>query len=133
MRMLVVDDEYGSRLLLNQYLRSYGEIDIAVNGLEAVDAFMLAWKDNEPYDIIWLDILMPENDGYYVMKEIRAYEKRIGIREIDGVKFVITSCLDDPKSVLKAYKHAGTCEYLIKPLSMENVLNVFNKVKGNDE
>ena len=133
MRKLVVDDEYGSRVLLNQYLRGQGEIDIAVNGIEAVEAFKLAWKDNEPYDIIWLDILMPENDGYFVMQEIRSYEKRIGIKELDEVKFIITSCLDDPRSVLKAYKHAGTCEYLIKPLTRENVLKVLNKVKGNGQ
>ena len=46
------------------FLSKYGECDITVDGMEAVDAFMMALEDKEPYDLICLDIMMPVMDGY---------------------------------------------------------------------
>ena len=50
------------KLLINQ-LFSLGEVDMAANGKEAVMAVELAFDEHQPYDLIFLDIMMPENDG----------------------------------------------------------------------
>ena len=131
MKMLIVDDEYGARVLLNEILRGQGDTDIAVNGKEALEAFSLAWKENEPYQIIWLDIMMPEIDGHSVLSEIRRYEKEIGLSEMDGVAVVMTSALDDPVNVMKAYSKGGALDYLIKPFTKEQVLKIIDKVRDN--
>ena len=50
------------------------ECDIVVDGLEALDAFMISLKDNKPYNLICLDIMMPKVDGVKVLKNIRDME-----------------------------------------------------------
>lgn len=131
MRMLVADDDYGTRLLLKNILTKKGEIDVAVNGFEVFDAFQLAWKDNEPYDIIWLDIMMPGKDGHSVLQEIYKYEKEIGLNDLDCVNIVIISALNDPQNIMSAFKSFNVKDYIVKPLLKNNVLAVLNKVMKN--
>ncbi len=63
MRILVVEDEFVSRKILSKMRSSYGEIDIAVDGLEAIEAFTLAREEGESYGLICLDFMRPELDG----------------------------------------------------------------------
>ena len=69
MKTLIVEDDFTSRLLLQELLKKYGRSHIAVNGLEAVEAVRLALDENEPYDLICLDILMPQMDGQLALRE----------------------------------------------------------------
>jgi two-component system, chemotaxis family, chemotaxis protein CheY len=131
MKMLVVDDDFGARTLLREILRGHGETDIAISGSEALEAFKLAWDENDPYRIIWLDIMMPGVDGHYVLKSIREYEKNIGLSEMDGTVVVMTTALGDPENVLKAYQNGGVFEYMVKPLEKDKVVKILEKVKRN--
>ena len=63
MKALVVEDDFTSRLIMQEMLLGYGSVHIAVNGREALDAFMVAFEKGAPYDLICLDIMMPELDG----------------------------------------------------------------------
>ena len=58
-RILIAEDDLTSRNCLNKYLSQYGECDLTVDGLETVDAFLIALKDETPYELICLDIMMP--------------------------------------------------------------------------
>src|SRR5208282_338399 len=71
MRTLIVEDEFTSRLLLQSFLSQYGECHIAVNGREAVAAFRTACESGQAYDLICMDIMMPEMDGQTAVREIR--------------------------------------------------------------
>jgi two-component system chemotaxis response regulator CheY len=86
MRILIVDDDFSSRLILQEMLSPYGECDVAVNGTQAVEAFMLAWHEDRRYDLICLDIMMPDVDGQVVLKGIRSMEESEGVLLGDGVK-----------------------------------------------
>ena len=68
MKTLIVEDDFTSRLLLQEILKRYGAVHIAVNGREAVDAVRAAAESDESYDLICLDIMMPEMDGYQALK-----------------------------------------------------------------
>jgi two-component system chemotaxis response regulator CheY len=81
MRFLVVEDDFTSRKLLQRILSPYGEVDVAVNGQEAVDAFETALRDAKPYDLVCMDIMMPEMDGQEALKRIRQIER---LRERSG-------------------------------------------------
>ncbi|RYD05848.1 hypothetical protein N752_08110 [Desulforamulus aquiferis] len=59
MRMLIAEDDFVSREFLFKLLSRYGECDLVVDGLEALDAYLIAVKDEKPYDLICLDIIMP--------------------------------------------------------------------------
>lgn len=121
LRILIVEDEFGSRKLLQKFLSPYGVCDLAVDGEEAVEAFKLAMKEEEPYDLICLDIMMPKKDGQTVLKEIREIEESYNISGLDGVKIIMTTALNDPKNILEAFK--SQCEaYIPKPISKQKLL-----------
>ena len=66
MKTLIVEDDFTSRLYLQELLKGYGPTHIAVNGKEAIEATHLALEAGEPYNLICLDIMMPEMDGQHV-------------------------------------------------------------------
>ena len=55
MKILLAEDDFASRKFMSKILDKYGEADITVNGLEAVDAFLMALDDDERYDLVILD------------------------------------------------------------------------------
>lgn len=115
MKALIVEDDFTSRMLLQKLLAGYGEAHVATNGKEAVDAFELAVDGEEPYDLICLDIMMPELDGHGVLKAVRRMEAERGLHGLDGVKIVMTTALKDSKNVLGAFSEQ--CDgYLTKPI-----------------
>jgi two-component system chemotaxis response regulator CheY len=121
MKTLVVEDDFASRKLMQRYLAPYGECDVVVDGKEAVEAFELALTENDPYDLVCLDIMLPKKDGQQVLKEIRLIEKDRGIIGSDGAKVLMTTALGDAKSVMEAFR--SQCEgYLQKPVGREQIV-----------
>jgi two-component system chemotaxis response regulator CheY len=115
MKTLIVEDDFASRLLLQEILKRYGPIHIAVNGREAVSAVRAALDAGEPYDLICLDIMMPEMDGQEALEQIRGIEEGRGILSTRGAKILMTTALDHMKSVIQAFH--GLCDaYLFKPI-----------------
>lgn len=120
-RSLVVDDDFFSRRILQSLLAGYGECHIAVDGKEAMFAFEQAIAEENPYDVICLDIMMPEIDGQEVLKKIREIEEKKKGRCGDGAKIIMTTALDDNDSIKTAFREQ--CEaYLIKPISKSKLL-----------
>jgi len=120
LKALIVEDDFTSRIVLQNLLEPYGESHIAVNGKEAISAFKLATAQGKPYETILLDIKMTEMDGHAVLKEIRSMEEEAGIHGHDGVKIIMTSALSDKKNILQAFK--SQCEaYIVKPVSQEKL------------
>jgi two-component system chemotaxis response regulator CheY len=116
MKTLIVEDDFTSRLLLQELLKPYGPTHIAVNGQEAVKAVGLALEAGEPYALICLDIMMPTMDGHEALKQIRALETARGVLPPHTARIFMTSALSDMKNVCNAY--AGLCDtYLTKPIA----------------
>ncbi|MBN1764069.1 MAG: response regulator [Sedimentisphaerales bacterium] len=120
MRILVVDDDFINRKYLVTLLRPLGECDVAVNGLEAVAAYESALDAEEPYDLLCLDIMMPEMDGMQALKEIRRLEVERDILELDGAKVIMTTAVDQRKNIMEAFR-AGCESYLIKPVKKDKL------------
>jgi two-component system chemotaxis response regulator CheY len=121
MRTLIVEDDFTSRLLLQAFLSRYGECHIAVNGKEALTAFRAAQESGQKYDLICMDIMMPEMDGQTAVKEIRALEEAGGTLSTQGVKIIMTTALDDVKNVVESFK--SLCDaYLFKPIDTGKLL-----------
>jgi two-component system chemotaxis response regulator CheY len=121
MRTLIVEDDFTSRLLLQAFLSQFGECHIAVNGVEAVAAFRAAQKSGQSYDLICMDIMMPEMDGQTAVKEIRTLEEAEGTLSTNGVKIIMTTAVDDVKSVVMCFK--SLCDaYLFKPIDTQKLL-----------
>ena len=121
MRFLIVEDDFGSRRLLQALLKKYGNSDVVVDGEEALEAFRLSWEENDPYDAIFLDIMMPKMDGQEALREIRKIEEEMGVKPVDEVKVIMTTALEDPKNVVEAYHKGGATAYLVKPIDREKL------------
>jgi len=121
MRTLIVEDDFMSRLVLQTLFARYGECHMAVNGREAVEAFRSAHENKKPYELICMDIMMPEMDGHAALKQIRDQEESAGILFSDRVKVIMTTALDDVRTVMDSFK--GMCDaYLIKPIDVAKLL-----------
>lgn len=128
MRVLIVEDDFTSRKLLQKILSPYGEADIAVNGQEAVEAFKEALEEGKPYDLVCMDIMMPEMDGQEALRKIREFEKSKGVKSSDEVKVVMTTALDDPKNVVEAYYKGGATSYVPKPIDRQLFLQLLRNL-----
>ena len=125
MKSLVVDDDFFSRRILQALLAGYGECHIAVDGKEALFAFEQALAEESPYDLICLDIMMPEMDGQEVLKKIREIEEKKKGRCGNGAKIIMTTALDDSDSIKIAFREQ--CEaYVIKPISKSKLLKTLS-------
>ncbi|CDE42831.1 response regulator receiver protein [Clostridium sp. CAG:411] len=127
MKILIAEDDFASRKFMLRFLSKYGECDVTVDGMEAVDAFTMALDADEGYDLVCLDIMMPELDGYQALKQIREYEKEKGISEEDGAKIIMTTALNEGRNVTKAFE-LGCVAYAGKPIDQDKFENVLRKL-----
>jgi two-component system chemotaxis response regulator CheY len=123
LRVLLVEDDFASRLLLQTFLSRYGECHVAVNGREAVDAFRSAYERGERYDLICMDIMMPEMDGREAVRQVRALEESRGIFLADGAKIIMTTAVDNIREVMRCF--GELCDaYLVKPIDLAQLLRL---------
>jgi two-component system chemotaxis response regulator CheY len=120
MRILIVDDDVTSGLVMQKMLTRYGETKIASDGKQALQVFKEHILKKEPFDLMFLDIMLPEMDGQEVLKNIRDFEVENAIMGSDGVKVIMTTALDDNKNILTAFR--SQCEgYIVKPVSLTKI------------
>jgi len=128
MRILIVEDDFIARHVLKDMLVTYGQCDTVVDGAEAVQEFNMALSDKRPYDVIFLDIMMPNVDGLAALKSIRQIEKETGVLPAKEVKVIMTTALDDPRTVVEAYYRGGADSYLVKPITKNKIADELHKV-----
>ncbi|EGB13893.1 response regulator receiver protein [Pseudodesulfovibrio mercurii] len=128
MRILIVEDEFTSRKLLTALLSDFGECDTASDGVECVDAFRRAIAEGRPYDLVCMDIMMPNKDGHQALKDIRAMEQEAGVSAADEAKVIMITALNDPKTVVRAYYKGGAAAYLPKPIEVESLYAILRNL-----
>lgn len=122
MRVLIVEDDIATRLVLQRFLRDVCPADVAVNGREAVEAFGIALDEGVPYDVVVMDLEMPEMDGQAALRAIREMEKERGVPPGKEARAIITTAHDDQKSVVNAFFKGEATYYLVKPVKCEELL-----------
>jgi len=112
-RVLVVEDSETGSLLLQSLLEDEGifEITLARTGNEAVKLI------ERVYDIVLLDIMVPEVDGYTILKMLKAKPLTANI------PVIIISAKNSEKDIRHATE-LGAKDFIIKPYTMHNVLSV---------
>ncbi|MFP4698316.1 MAG: response regulator [Eubacteriales bacterium] len=130
MRILIAEDDLASRRFIGEFFSDYGTCDYTVDGMETLDAFLLAWDEGEPYNLICLDIMMPKVDGLKALKVIRDIEEERGILGQDKVKIIMITALMDTNDVQEAFD-TGCEAYATKPVDtnkLEKVMEEFGLV-----
>ncbi len=114
MKILVVDDEMVSREKMKMIMNHFGECEAVENGAEAVEKFVGAWNGWSPYDLIALDVQMPEMNGVEVLNRIRALEREKSVPESKRVKVVMVTARSDKDTIMTSIQ-AGCNDYVVKP------------------
>jgi two-component system chemotaxis response regulator CheY len=118
MKILIAEDEPVSAALLKEILVVWGTVDVAVDGLMAMEMYEKAHDARKMYDLICLDIMMPHLSGQQVLEKIRIFEIANGIGGREMVPIIMTTALSDEKNVMKAFVK-GACEgYVVKPMNL---------------
>jgi two-component system, chemotaxis family, chemotaxis protein CheY len=121
LRLLLVEDDAASRLLLKTFLSRYGECHLANNGREAVEMARAALERGRKYDLICMDIMMPEMNGRDAVRQVRALEEAHGMLPASGAKIIMTTAVHDMKEVIRCFEEF--CDgYLMKPIDLGNLL-----------
>ena len=128
MKFLIVEDDPAGAAILKKILSEFGQVEWAADGADALQAFRRAWETGQPFDIIFMDIMMPESSGQDVLALIRESESERGLPRANEVKVVMTTVLDDVKNVHQAFYGGRASAYLVKPIMRENVLEELKKL-----
>jgi len=129
MNILIAEDDVVSRKLMIKILSDFGDCDFVVNGMEAIDACLLAQKENRSYDLIFLDIMMPKIDGIKALKIIRELEKQNNVMK--KAKIIMMTALNEKDVVEDAYKK-GADAYATKPLDINKLFELIKTFELND-
>jgi len=117
--ILLVDDEPNIVMSLEFLMRKNGyQVGIARNGTEA-----LAALDQTPYDLVLLDVMMPDVDGYQVCRQLRQRPDRA------ATKVIFLSAKSQPADVQKGYD-AGADMYVPKPFSTRQLMQKVRELLG---
>lgn len=121
MKILIIDDDQTSANLLLSFLKEQGECSVAVNGVEGLDSIKTKMEAGKPFDLICLDIMMPEIDGHETLRTIREFEDSTYNVAGKKAKIIMTSARDDMETIMKSFREL--CDgYLVKPLRKKDIL-----------
>jgi len=128
MKILIAEDDPVSSLLLQTLLQDLFQIreplHTVQNGKEAVAAVQLSLEKEAPYDLICLDLMMPEMNGHEALKEIRALEEN----RRRSTRILMVTALTDLPNVITAYR--ARCDgYLGKPLQKSHLWTELRRLK----
>ncbi|OGH95753.1 MAG: hypothetical protein A2039_07445 [Candidatus Melainabacteria bacterium GWA2_34_9] len=95
MKSLVVDDDFTCVYIFQTQLSKYGTCDTFSNGQDAIEAYKTSLNRGNPYDLMIIDIMMPNMNGYEVLENIRTIEAERQISYPFCAKIILATGLDD--------------------------------------
>lgn len=128
MRLLIVDDNHKNIKLLMAILADLGECEFVDGGKNAISAFNKAWEDWRPFNLILLDISMPDMDGQQVLSLIREIEAEKKVSAQHRVRIIMVTALSEKKVVLDCLQK-GCDDFIAKPVDKQLLLE---KIKNLD-
>ena len=104
--LLVVDDNSMNRIMLSRYITKLGyQATLAENGRQALDKLQ-----GQPFDLVLLDVQMPEMDGYQVLEHLKADPR------LRDIPVIMISAVEELESVVRCIE-LGAQDYLPKPFN----------------
>ncbi len=98
MKSLIIDDDASSRNMFKLYLEKFGKCDMASIGYDGINAYKKALSSGEPYDLIIIDIILPDINGNEILKMLRTEENMNKIADYFRTKVILTTSLDDEEN-----------------------------------
>jgi two-component system, chemotaxis family, chemotaxis protein CheY len=128
-KILIADDDFYNRKLLVEILKGKADCDIAANGKETIEAYDLSVSEKKPYDLLLLDIGMPDIDGIQVLRKIRESEHLAGVNLGDGIPVLMVTGYKEP--AIEAF-NGGCDDYIIKPIDAKILIEKVRSKLGQN-
>ena len=126
MRFLIIEDQKDVRNLMEAFLSEFGTSDMAEDGVEGLATVLKSIEEENPYDAIFLDIMMPKLEGQQVLQKVRGAEESKNIVPPNNVKIIMVSALGDSENVMEAFKSQADA-YLVKPVMRDKLITTMRK------
>lgn len=120
MKILVVDDEYVALSRMVKLFSRWGDAEGATNSAQALDMTKEALSAGTPYDIISIDIELPDSDGLELMKKLRVAEEEANRESPWYSKKIIISAKSKHDNIQKALA-LGCDDFMVKPVSLSTL------------
>ena len=121
MKCMIVEDDMISGRVMGKMIAKHANFDTVADGRQALALFLEALESGSPYDLILMDIMMPEVDGLVSLQGMRQKEIAMKIPWSRRVKVIMTTALDDPRSMMKALFEVDANSYLVKPIRLQKL------------
>jgi len=122
--LLTEDNEINSMVAANMLHRLHCQIDMATTGRQALQIWQTAIQAKKNYDLILMDVQMPEMDGFETTQWIRHYEKEYNITTPTPIIAVTANAMKEDKERCLT---AGMNDYLAKPFGIDQLSALINK------
>lgn len=120
MRTLIIDDDPVCRAVLQQALMAYGPTAFADDGVAAIAAVASQLAKGEPFDLVTLDIMMPDMDGHQTLKAIRRLEELFAVAR--PTRVAVTSAMGDKDSIFSSFREQADL-YFVKPIRLDQFMD----------
>mgnify|MGYP001306805341 FL=1 len=121
-RFLILEDDPVSSTLMKKYLDPFGDCTLVVDGKEAIETFERAVSAGSIYQLLLLDIMVPEVHGKDVLKRIREIEEQYRVPKDRRSRVIMTSALSDTSNVVESFKNKCN-SYLVKPIDKKRIIH----------
>jgi two-component system chemotaxis response regulator CheY len=109
------------------FMADYADIVMACNGREGVRTFTRAYEDKNPFDMVLLDVIMPEMDGQMALKLMRIVEKTLPAAQDKRAVIIMTRALDSPENVQESLWDGDCTDYLVKPVIRAELMTMLKR------
>ena len=116
-RVLIAEDDMVGRHVMSNFMGGFAHCDLAVDGLEALNLLAGSVEWNTPYDLVFLDIMMPQMDGMTVLRTLRGLEARKRVHAKDQVGVIMITAVNDRKTVMESHE-LGCIGFVFKPIDL---------------
>jgi len=106
-----------------------GESEMATNGQEAVEAYEKSLEKKDPFNAVFMDIMMPVMDGQEALQGIRNIEKEHSMNVDQQVPAIMATALDDTKNVTQAFFKGEVSAYIVKPFDKDKIFGALREAR----
>lgn len=122
-KLLVVDDNVAMVELIKEYFRESSKIEVALTAYDGEEALDKIFKEEDKYDVLILDLIMPKKDGLYVLEELRKSKKQKNI--------IVLTSYNEPDTIRRVSEY-GVRYFMLKPFDFKEFeKKILQLIEGN--
>ena len=122
-KLLVVDDNVAMVELIKEYFRESSKIEVALTAYDGEEALDKIFNEEDKYDVLILDLIMPKKDGLYVLEELRKSKKQKNI--------IVLTSYNEPDTIRRVSEY-GVRYFMLKPFDFKEFeKKILELIEGN--